>query len=69
MYVCGRQQARQALGPDCLADRFGDLVLTNLDLDMREAAPLAMHRDGVVGQIADRVRLVFADDETLLGLQ
>ena len=56
-----RQEARQALGPGGLPGRLGDQILADLDLDMRQAAALAMHRDGVVGQIADSVGLVLAD--------
>ena len=67
--VCGGQQARQAFGPGGLARRVVDLVLADLDLDMRQAAPLAMHRDGVVGQIVTAVGLVIADDETVFGAQ
>src|SRR5262249_27737091 len=39
------------------------------DLDMGEAAPLAMDRDRVVGEIADPVGLVVADDEIALALE
>ena len=64
-----REQPREALGPGGLACEIGEQVLADFDLDMREAAPLAMHRYGVVGQVADPVRLVFADDEIGLAAQ
>src|SRR5581483_4354804 len=48
---------------------IGDQVLADLDLDMGQAAPLAMDRDGVVGEVADTIGLVVADDEVALALE
>jgi len=45
------------------------LVLADLDFDVRQATPLAMYRDGIVGQISDAVRLIIAHHETVLSAQ
>src|SRR5205823_4572208 len=67
--VGGGQQPGQALGPLPLAGRVDYQILTDLDLDMRQAAPLAMHWDRIVGLVADLVRLIFADHQVPFGAQ
>ena len=56
------EPARETLGPLALPGFVGDEVLPNLDLDMRQAAPLAVDGDRIIGAVGDRVRLVVADD-------
>ena len=43
-----------------------DQILADFDQRVRQAVTLAMHRNGVVGAIADEIRLVVADDKTAL---
>src|SRR5215470_4196501 len=64
-----RQQPRQTLGPASLTIGIGNQILTDLDFDMRQTAALAMHRDGVVRQVADPVGLVLADNKIAFGPQ
>src|SRR5208283_5889264 len=47
-----RQKARQDVRPTPLPVLVGDQILANLDQSMRQAAPLAMDRNGVVGLVA-----------------
>ncbi len=69
LVVRSRQETREPLGPGGLPCRFGDQILADLDLDMRQAAALAVDRDGVVGQVGDPVGLVLADEELAFGAQ
>src|SRR4029078_2049703 len=64
-----QEQARQSVGPGLLAVGIGDQVLPYLQLEMRKSAALAVHGDGVVAFVADRVWLVVADDEIALRTQ
>ncbi len=56
-----REQVREPRRPSGLASGGGDEVLAYLELDMDEAAPLAVHGDGVVALVVDRIGLVVAD--------
>src|SRR5258706_186836 len=56
-----RQETRQALRIVPLPVRLDDEVLADLDLDIRQAAPLAMDRNAVVGLVADPIGLIVAD--------
>ena len=58
----GAQRVGDAARPLRLAGAVLHQVLAYLDLDMRQAARLAMVRDGVVGLIADEIGLVVGDD-------
>lgn len=58
-----RQQPRENAGPFSLPAVVGDEVLADFDQRVRQAAALAVHRDGVVGRVADEIWLVIADDE------
>ena len=64
-----RQQPRQTLGPASLTIGIGNQILADLDFDMPQTPALAMHRDGVVRQVADPLGLVLADDEIAFGAQ
>ena len=44
-----------------------DEILTDLDLDVQEVATFGVVRHAVVGEVADEVGLVVADDETWSG--
>ena len=68
-FVGFAQQPRHAPRPRGLALTVRDQILADLDLDMVEAAPLAVHRDRVVAVIGDRVGLVGADYQIALGAQ
>ena len=68
-HIGGQQQARQTLRPFSLSRGLGDQILTDLDLDMRQATPFAMHRDGIIGRVGDAIRLVIAHNETFFGAQ
>ena len=54
----------EGLGPGLGARAVADQVLAQLDLDMGQAAPLAVHRDRIVGRPYDGVGLVVADGES-----
>src|ERR1051326_6221109 len=58
-----RQEPREARRPSRLARRIGDQILTDLDLDLRQATCFAMHPDRGVAEIPDRVGLVVANCE------
>src|ERR1051325_72469 len=64
-----RQESRQARGPSGLARRIDDQILADLDLDMRQPTLFAMHRHGVIAEIADGVGFVVADAEIALAAQ
>ena len=57
------QKPHQPLRPGSLAGLVSDQVLPDLDLDMGNAAPLAMDGNAVVGLVADVVGLVVADHQ------
>src|SRR5262249_26968428 len=61
-----RKEPDQPVGPLALALLVGDEILTDFELDMRQATLLAVGRDAVVGQVADKIRLVVADDQVTL---
>ena len=61
-----RQQAREQRSPGALPLVASDQVLADLDRHMMQAAPFAMHRDGVIRRIVDVVGFVVADDEVAL---
>src|SRR5690606_34090560 len=56
-----RQDARQPAAPGGLLVRRRQQILADLDHRVRQAALLAMNRNGVVGVVIDRIRLVVAD--------
>jgi len=66
MLISTRQEPREALGPVLLPSLVRDQILTDFDQGMRQAMALAVHRYGIVGAIADKIRLVIADQETAL---
>src|SRR6516165_3596207 len=66
MLISTRQEPREALGPVLLPSLVRDQILTDFDQGMRQAMALAVHRYGIVGAIADKVRLIIADHETAL---
>jgi hypothetical protein len=57
------EQSRQAFGPGLLTGFVGEKVLPYLDLDVREAAPLAVFDDPVVAEGVRGVRFIVADHE------
>ncbi len=60
---------RQPVGPCLLAGRIGDQILADLDAAIHQPARLAVHGNGVVGLVADRIGFVVADHEIALGAQ
>ena len=66
MLISTRQEPREALGPVSLPSLVRDQILTDFDQGMRQAMALAVHGYGIVGAIADKIRLVIADHETAL---
>jgi hypothetical protein len=66
MLVSARQQTREALGPLLLSVLVRDQILADFDQRMRQAMTLAVHRYGVVGGVADKIRLVVANHEAVL---
>ena len=66
MLVSARQQTPEALGPLLLPVLVRDQILANFDERVRQAMALAVDRRGVVGAVADKIRLVVADDEGVL---
>src|SRR5689334_2681092 len=66
----GREQRRcHPAAPLHLAGRQLNQILADLDLDMRNAATLAMVRQGVANPVLPGVGLVVACDQTCLGTQ
>src|SRR4051812_7507916 len=61
------KNARQAVGPLLLTRNIRDQVLADFDAAIHQPARLAVHRNGVVGCIIHRVRLVVADHQITLG--
>ena len=57
---------RQALRPDLGGGLAPQQILPDLDQHAGKPAPLAVHRDGVVRGVGDRVGLVGADDQLRL---
>ena len=63
----GLKYPAEAPRPFVLTCLFGDQVLTeNFNFDVRQAPPLAVAWDGVVGFVADEIGLVVADNHTEL---
>jgi hypothetical protein len=62
-----RQNPGQPQRPLALAFVFGDQILADFDERVRNIAALAVHRDGVIGCVADEIRRVVADVELRSG--
>jgi hypothetical protein len=57
------QRGGEAPRPLGLPGAAGHEILTDLDFDVRQAAPLGMTRNRVVGRVADEIRLIVRDDQ------
>ncbi len=66
---CSAQQTFEARCPDGLAGLVRDQVLTDFDLDMRQATAFGVLRDAIVGDIAHRVWGVIANHEVAFRAQ